>query len=279
MNTTINKNKLLLWLGIIFITLFCITPVLWQLLTSFKTNEAIIKIPTVYFPSFAQLTLTQYNNLGLNFLLYLVNSAIISFISTMLCLGLGAPSAYTLSRLNIPGKNVILAFILVVSLFPYVLLFFSLLEIVKFLGLGNNYLSLIIPYTAINLPLTILILRSFFLQLPKDLEDSARMDGYKTIPILLKIVLPLTTPALITTGILAFIFAWNEFIFALTFITKESLQTIPVAVAKIGGSSVFEIPYGAIASATVVGTLPLVILVLIFQKRIIQGITAGAVKG
>lgn len=279
MNLIINKNKLLLWLGVIFIVLFCITPVLWQLLTSFKTNEAIIKIPTVYFPSFEQLTLNQYGNLGLNFLRYLVNSAIVSFISTMLCLGLGAPSAYTLSRINIPGKNVILAFILVVSLFPYVLLFFSLLEIVKFLGLGNNYLSLIIPYTAINLPLTILILRSFFLQLPKDLEDSARMDGYKLISILLKIVLPLTTPALVTTGILAFIFAWNEFIFALTFITRESLQTIPVAVAKIGGSSVFEIPYGAIASATIVGTLPLVILVLIFQKRIIQGITAGAVKG
>lgn len=279
MNLIINKNKLLLWLGVIFIVLFCITPVLWQLLTSFKTNEAIIKIPTVYFPNFEQLTLNQYGNLGLNFLRYLVNSAIVSFLSTILCLGLGAPSAYTLSRLNIPGKNVILAFILVVSLFPYVLLFFSLLEIVKFLGLGNNYLSLIIPYTAINLPLTILILRSFFLQLPKDLEDSARMDGYKLISILLKIVLPLTTPALVTTGILAFIFAWNEFIFALTFITRESLQTIPVAVAKIGGSSVFEIPYGAIASATIVGTLPLVILVLIFQKRIIQGITAGAIKG
>lgn len=138
---------------------------------------------------------------------------------------------------------------------------------------------MIIPYTAINLPLTILILRSFFLQLPKDLEDSARIDGYKTTSILWKIVLPLTLPALVTTGILTFIFAWNEFIFALTFITRDSLQTIPIAVAKIGGSSAFEIPYGAIASATILGTLPLIILVLTFQRRIVQGITAGAIKG
>ncbi len=279
MSEKTSKEKLILWSGILFLIVFCLAPVLWQILTSFKINESIIKIPTVYFPHFDQLTINHYYSLGIIFLRYMVNSTIVALISTILCLAIGAPAAYTLSRLKIPGENIIIILILVVSLFPYVLLFFSLLEIVKFFNLGNNYLSLIIPYTAINLPLTILILRSFFLQLPKDLEDSARMDGYHTIPMLLKIILPLTTPALITTGILAFIFAWNEFIFALTFITKESLQTIPVAVAKIGGSSVFEIPYGPMAAATILGTLPLIVLVLTFQKRIIQGITAGAVKG
>jgi multiple sugar transport system permease protein len=150
---------------------------------------------------------------------------------------------------------------------------------VKLLEIGNNYIALIIPYTAINLPLTILVLRSFFQQLPKDLEDSAKVDGYKTVPMLLQIVLPMTIPALVTTGILAFIFAWNEFIFDLTFITRDQLQTIPIAVAKIGGASAYEIPYGAIAAATIIGTTPLIILVLIFQRRIVQGITAGAVKG
>ena len=153
------------------------------------------------------------------------------------------------------------------------------LELVKFFQIGNNYLALIIPYTAINLPLTILILRTFFQQLPKDLEDSAKIDGYNTLSMLLNIVLPLTLPALVTTGILTFIFAWNEFIFALTFITREDLYTIPVAVAQLGGASLLEIPYGPMAAATLAGTFPLIILVLIFQRRIVQGITAGAVKG
>jgi multiple sugar transport system permease protein len=154
-----------------------------------------------------------------------------------------------------------------------------LLEVVKALNLGNNYLALIIPYTAINLPLTILVMRSFFQQLPKDLEDSAKVDGYSTVQMLTQIVLPMTLPALATTGILTFIAAWNEFIFALTFMTRESLKTIPVATAQLSGASVFEIPYGPIAAATVLGTLPLVVLVLAFQRKIVQGLTAGAVKG
>jgi multiple sugar transport system permease protein len=145
--------------------------------------------------------------------------------------------------------------------------------------LGNNYLALIIPYTAVNLPLTISVMRSFFLQLPRDLEDAAKVDGYNTWQMLLQIILPMTVPALVTTGILTFIFAWNEFIFALTFITRESMKTIPVATAQLGSTSVFEIPYGPIAAATVLGTLPLVLLVLLFQQKIVQGLTAGAVKG
>jgi multiple sugar transport system permease protein len=276
---SINWQETLMWIGVVFILIFCLAPVLWQVLTSFKVNEAITAVPNVYFPLPDQLTFSHYLNLDWIFLRYIANSFFVSFVSTVICLAVGAPAAYTLARLKIPGENVILAFVLIVSLFPYVLLFLGLLEIVKFLNLGNNYIALIVPYTAINLPLTILILRSFFQQLPKDLEDSAKIDGYNTIQMLLQIVFPLTIPALVTTGILTFIFAWNEFIFALTFITREEMKTIPVAVAQIGGSSVFEIPYGPIAAATVAGTIPLVILVLIFQRRIVQGITAGAVKG
>lgn len=275
----INWGRILLWIGVVLTIIFCLAPVLWQLLTSFKTNESISSIPNVYFPSFDQLTFQHYQSLGWQFLRYTFNSALVSLVSTILCLGVGAPAAYTLTRLKIPGENIIMVFILVISLFPYVLLFLGLLEIVKALGLGNNYIALIIPYTAINLPLTILVLRSFFQQLPKDLEDSAKIDGYTTVGMLLQIVLPMTIPALVTTGILTFIFAWNEFIFALTFITQEQMYTIPVAVAQIGGASIFEIPYGPIAAATVTGTIPLVILVLMFQRRIVQGITAGAVKG
>ncbi len=277
--SSIKIGRIILWISVVLTVIFCLAPVLWQLLTSFKTNEAISAVPNVYFPTPNQLTFDHYLSLGWGFIRYIFNSAFVSIISTIICLGIGAPAAYTLARLKIPGENIIIACVLIVSLFPYVLLFLGLLEIIRAIDLGNNYISLIIPYTGINLPLTILVLRSFFQQLPKDIEDSAKIDGYNTISMLWNIVLPLTIPALVTTGILTFIFAWNEFIFALTFITRSEMYTIPVAVAQIGGTSLFEIPYGPIAAATVTGTFPLVILVLIAQRRIVQGITAGAVKG
>ena len=275
----INFQKITLWMSLFLLVSFFLAPILWQVITSVKLNEDISAIPTVYLPT--RFTFNHYLELFERrpFILYILNSALVSVLSTLLCLTLGSPAAYALSRLKLPGENIILAMVLIVTLFPYVLLFLGLLEIVKAIGLGNNYLALIIPYTAINLPLTILVMRSFFQQLPKDLEDAARIDGYKTIPMLLDIVLPMTLPALITTGILTFIFAWNEYIFALTFITQDTMKTIPVATAQLGSATLFEIPYGPIAAATILGTLPLVVLVLFFQRRIVQGLTAGAVKG
>lgn len=272
-------QKILLLVTVVLVVVFFLAPILWQVLTSVKVNEDISAIPNVYLPN--RLTFEHYTQLfsHWSFVVYILNSALVSIISTILCLALGSPAAYALARLKLPGEKIIIAGVLVITLFPYVLLFLGLLEVIKAVGLGNNYLALIIPYTAINLPLTILVMRSFFAQLPKDLEDAAKVDGYKTIPMLLEIVLPMTVPALVTTGILTFIFAWNEYIFALTFITRETMKTIPVATAQIGGVTTFEIPYGAIAAATVLGTLPLVILVLLFQRRIVQGLTAGAVKG
>ena len=274
-------SSILFALGVTFVIVFCLAPILWQVLTSFKTNSAISAVPNVYLPLLNQLTLRHYIELFTRrpFLSYMVNSAIVSALSTLLSLAIGAPAAYALARLKLPGEQVILACILVVTLFPYILLFLGLLELVQGLRLANNYLALVVPYTTINLPLTILVMRSFFQQLPQDLEDAAKVDGYNTWQTLTQIVLPMTLPALVTTGILAFIFAWNEFIFALTFITREDLKTIPVASAQLGGASAFEIPFGPIAAATVVGTIPLVLLVLFFQKRIVQGLTAGAVKG
>jgi multiple sugar transport system permease protein len=272
-------KKIFLPLAILLVVVFCLAPVLWQVLTSFKVNEDIAAVPTKYFPT--RYTLNHYIELFTRrpFWRYILNSAFVSIVSTFLSLAIGAPAAYALARLRPWGGKVILAGVLIVTLFPGILLFLGLLEIVQALNLANNYLALIIPYTAINLPLTILVLRSFFEQLPKDLEDSAKVDGYNTWQMLLQILLPMTVPALVTTGILTFIFAWNEFIFALTFMTREQLKTIPVAAAQLGGASVFEIPYGPLAAATVLGTLPLVLLVLFFQRKIVQGLTAGAVKG
>ena len=272
-------SALLLGLGIVSIVFFFLAPIIWQILTSIKLNEDISAIPNVYLPS--KITINHYTELFNRrpFITYVFNSVFIASVSTVLCLVFGAPAAYALTRMNLPGENLILTGVLIITLFPYVLLFLGLLEIVKVVGLGNNYLALIIPYTAINLPLTILVMRSFFQQLPKDLEDAAKIDGYKTLGVLTNIVLPMTLPALATTGILTFIFAWNEYIFALTFITEEAKKTIPVATAQLGGASLFDIPYGPIAAATVLGTLPLVILVLVFQRQIVRGLTAGAVKG
>ena len=277
--STFNWRKIVLPISVFLVVVFFLAPVLWQVLTSFKVNADISAVPTVYFPT--RLTLDHYLSLFVRrpFTYYILNSAFVSITSTLLALALGAPAAYALARLRIPGEKIILAAVLIVTLFPAVLLFLGLLEVVRITDLGNNYLALILPYTAINLPLTILVMRSFFQQLPKDLEDSARVDGYNTVQMLLRIVLPMTLPALVTTGILTFIAAWNEFIFALTFITRESMKTIPVATAQLSGASVFEIPYGPIAAATVLGTLPLVVLVLLFQRKIVQGLTAGAVKG
>lgn len=276
---SISVGKILFWVAVVAIAIFCLAPMLWQVLTSFKVNEDIAAVPNVYFPT--RLTLNHYIELFNRrpFMRYILNSAIVSLISTIACLSIGSPAAYALARLRPLGGQIAQAAILLITLFPGILLLQGLLEIVQFFHLGNNYLALIIPYTAINLPLTILVMRSFFEQLPKDLEDAAKVDGYSIWQMLIQIVMPLTLPALVTTGILTFIFAWNEYIFALTFLTEESMKTIPVASAQIGGSSVFEIPYGPIAAATVVGTIPLVILVLFFQRQIVQGLTAGAVKG
>ena len=274
-----NSLNLLFWLAVFVLCLFCLAPVLWQVLTSFKVNEDIAAIPNIYIPT--RLTLDHYIELFTRkpFLRYLLNSTFVSLVSTILCLAIGTPAAYAIARLRPLGGNLIQLGVLLVTLFPSILLLQGLLEIVQFFQLGNNYLALIIPYTAMNLPLTILVMRSFFAQLPKELEDAAKVDGYNTWQLLVQILMPLTLPALVTTGILTFIAAWNEFIFALTFITEETMKTVPVASAQLGSASVFEIPYGPIAAATVVGTIPLVILVLFFQRQIVQGLTAGAVKG
>ncbi|MBW4692930.1 MAG: carbohydrate ABC transporter permease [Lyngbya sp. HA4199-MV5] len=276
---SVSVSRILFWVAVVAIAIFCLAPMLWQVLTSFKVNEDISAVPNVYLPT--RLTLNHYIELFSRrpFMRYILNSAIVSLISTVACLAIGSPAAYALARLRPLGGKIVQAVILLITLFPGILLLQGLLEIVQFFHLGNNYMALIIPYTAINLPLTILVMQSFFEQLPKDLEDAAKVDGYSIWQMLIQIVMPLTLPALVTTGILTFIFAWNEYIFALTFLTEESMKTIPVASAQIGGSSVFEIPYGPIAAATVVGTIPLVILVLFFQRQIVQGLTAGAVKG
>ncbi len=270
------------WLlpAILLLVLFSSGPLLWELLTAFKTDARITSLPLRWLPE--PWTLEQFRRilaLSPSFGRYAINSLAIASGSTLLTLVCAAPCAYVLARLRPRGSGTLVTGLVAVTLFPYVLVFLGMLELVQWLGWGNNYLALIGPYAAINLPLTILVLRSFFEQIPSEIEDAARVDGYRPLQLLLRILLPLAWPALATTALLSFIFAWNEYLFALSFISRQELKTLPVAVAELSGTTLFDLPYGAIAAATLLATLPLVALVLVFQRRIIEGLTAGAVKG
>ena len=169
--------------------------------------------------------------------------------------------------------------LIVAALFPYVLLFLALLELARSLNLGNSLLALAIPYSALSLPLALLLLTAAFEGLPKDLDDAAKLEGMSLVQRLRWVLIPLIAPATASTAILVFLFAWNEYPIALTWLSRSEQLTLPVAMARIAGSSVYSVPYGAYAAATVLGALPLLLLVLLFQRQIVSGLTNGAVKG
>lgn len=259
--------------------LWSLGPLLWQIYTSFCNDQALIQ-PFAF--SDHRWTLTHYKNvLTANppFWKYLLNSLFVGISSTLLCLLLAIPAAYVLNR--IPRKFSILSRLALVgaALFPYVLLFLALLELARQLNLGNHLLALSLPYAALSQPLAILLLNNAFNDLPSELEDAAKLEGLSLFQRFRWILIPLISPATASTAILVFLFSWNEYPIALTWISDSSKLTLPVAMARIAGSSVYSVPYGAYAAATVLGSIPLVLLVLIFQKPIVSGLTSGAVKG
>jgi multiple sugar transport system permease protein len=186
-------------------------------------------------------------------------------------------ASYALARLRFKGKAAVLIVVLLVVMFPQITIVGPLADILMGLNLINSYLALILPYTMLCLPLTIWILTTFFNSIPRDLEDAARVDGCTRMGAQTKVIFPLAAPGIVTTGILVFIFAWNEFMFANTFITEPELYTITVGIANFGGR--YTTAWGELAGAAIIVTVPLIILVLIFQKKIVQGLTAGGVKG
>ncbi|MDA9868085.1 carbohydrate ABC transporter permease [Synechococcus sp. AH-224-I15] len=269
-------NKRLL---IVLLLIWSLGPLFWQLYTSFSTDQALVQ---PFAPVAQRWTLIHYRsvlNANPSFWLYLFNSLVVGFVSTALCLILAIPASYALnliptklawaSRLSLAGA----------ALFPYVLLFLALLEIARDFNLGNNLLALSIPYAALSQPLAILLLSSAFNNIPNELEDAAKLEGLDLWQRLRWVLIPLIAPATASTAILVFLFCWNEYPIALTWISDSNKLTLPVAMARIAGSSVFAVPFGAYAAATVLGSIPLVLLVLIFQKPIISGLTSGAVKG
>jgi trehalose/maltose transport system permease protein len=207
------------------------------------------------------------------------NSVLVSFSTVALSLFLGLTAAFALARIQFRGRSMLLLTILGVSMFPQVAVLSGMFQMIRSLGLYNHLPGLVLSYMIFTLPFTVWVLTTFMRELPKELEEAAIMDGASPWVILTRVFMPLMWPALVTTGLLAFIAAWNEFLFALTFTLTNDERTVPVGIALMSGASTHEIPWGNIMAASVMVTLPLVVLVLIFQRRIVSGLTAGAVKG
>ncbi|MDQ3439744.1 MAG: carbohydrate ABC transporter permease [Planctomycetota bacterium] len=266
---------ILVWLFVAW----CLAPFVWQIITSLKSNAEIGSIPNVYIPE--DVSLDHYSTLFARkpFGRYLLNSFIISGAATFLCLLVSALAAYAVARLHVRGGRFLLLALVIIALFPSIIFFFPLYELVRITRTANNPIALILPYVTFNLPFSVLVLTSFFRSVPIEVEEAAKIDGLSRLQILFRVILPLAAPALATTGILIFIACWNEFLLALTFMTRDSAKTVTAGVASLGGTSSYDIPWGPIAASVVVSTAPLIVLVLTFQRRIIQGLTAGASKG
>lgn len=214
-----------------------------------------------------------------DFLVALRNSAFVASSVTLLSLLLGAPSAYALARLRFRGRRVILILVLSISTFPVIVLAGPLFSLWVRIGLYNTLPGLILPYLTLALPLTTFILVGFFREVPMELEEAALVDGLSRLRALVRVILPVSGPGLAAAGLLTFIFAWNEFLLAITLTSRPEVRTVPAAIAFFTGSIQYEQPLGTIAAASVIVSLPLVALVLLFQNRIVAGLTAGSVKG
>jgi trehalose/maltose transport system permease protein len=259
---------------IIFYTVF---PFYWAIVSSLKSGSELFNVdfwpPQPAWGNYV--AVFQEQPFGRNIL----NSVFVAVSTVILSLVLAVAAAYALGRIQFRGRTTLLIVVLGVSMFPQIAVLSGMFELIRSLGLYNNLLALTLSYMIFTLPFTVWVLTTFMRELPKELEEAAIVDGAKPFTIVTKVFMPLMGPALATTGLLAFIAAWNEFLFALTFTLSSEMRTVPVAIALISGASSFELPWGNIMAASVIVTVPLIILVLIFQRRIVSGLTAGAVKG
>jgi multiple sugar transport system permease protein len=264
-------------LGIIL--LWCLIPFVWLIMTSLKLTDTALNHPNPFqgpfgFGNYAAV-------FGLDFHLNLRNSLIVAGATTILCIAIGSLSAYALARLPLKRKILLLSGVLAVSLFPPVALVPPLYEVWRAAGLLNTYHGLFIPYTAFTLPLTIFVLTTFYASIPKDLEEAARVDGATPFQAFFRVILPLAAPGVFAAAIVIFVLSWNEYLLASTFAPRnpEAAQTVPVAISAFTGAVPFQRPIGTITAACVIVTIPMIIAALIFQKRIVAGLTAGSVKG
>ncbi len=264
-------------LAIFVVIVVSLVPVVWIVMLSLKTSASATDgsfIPHHW-------TLSNYSDifkLG-TFTSALRNSIGIALIATVLAVILASSAAYAIARLNFPGKRIILAVSLGVAMFPQISLVGPLYNLWRQIGLYDTWPGLIIPYMTFALPLSIYTLSAFFREIPWELEQAAQVDGATPFQAFRRVIVPLATPGMVTTFILVFIICWNDFVFAISLTSTSAAQTVPAAISSFPGISQFTVPYGDIAAAAVVVTVPVLILVLVFQRRIVSGLTAGAVKG
>lgn len=270
-------ERLILVLGIAGGVLLSLAPFVWFTLITVKPQVEITAIPPSIFPSAFSLQAVKAAITTYGLPHFVKNSLIVAGTTTIVCVAVGSLAAYPLARLQIRFKRAILLLILAVGMFPQISIAGPVWRILKALGWLNTYHGLVLPYLALTLPLTVWILANFFSEIPVELEEAARVDGASFPQILTRVVLPPAAPGIFTAGILTFIYAWNEFFFALLIMTQRDFQTLPVGIALFPGE--YTMPWGEIAAASFMATMPLIILVVFFQRRIISGLTAGAVKG
>jgi multiple sugar transport system permease protein len=271
-----SARRVLVYAVAVLIVSWSIGPFLWQMSTSFQPDRVLLAATPHFFPN--PFTFEHFVSIFTekSFHRYIINSAIVTIVTTALCLIFGSIAAYALARLEIRGRFRILWFFLAVSMFPQIAIVAPLYVLASNIGWLDSYHILVIVYLALGLPLVIWVLFGYFRSIPQSLDEAARIDGAKPMRIFFRIILPISLPAVVTTGLLCFIAAWNEFMFALAFTSDINHQTVPVGIANFTG--LHYVPWGDIAAASVVVTLPLVILVLIFQQQIINGLTGGALK-
>jgi trehalose/maltose transport system permease protein len=271
-------GNIVLYLAAALVVVVSVYPFLYTVATSFKTGNALFS--TTLWPT--EPTWRNYIQLFEGrqpFGRHLLNSIMVATVTVTIAMLMAITASYALGRINFKGKSALLLAILAVSMFPQVAVLSGMFELMQALGLYNKAIGLVVPYTIFTLPFTVWILTTFMRGLPKELEEAAIMDGCGPLRIIFEVFMPLLAPALVSTGLLAFIGAWNEFLFALTFVSEDSERTVPVSISLITGATAYEVPWGSIMAASVIVTVPLVVLVLIFQKKIVSGLTAGAVKG
>jgi multiple sugar transport system permease protein len=262
--------------ALVLLAAYCLAPFLWQVVTSLKPAAELTALPPLL-PS--RVTFEHYAAIfaGQPVLRLILNSAAVAIGTTALALALGALAAYAVSVLRMRGRAAVLGVALAVSMFPPIATVSPLFLLLNALGLRDTLAALVLTYSTFSLPLAVWLLAGFFDALPRELYVAARVDGCSAFGALWRVLLPLAAPGILAAGLLVFIFAWNEFLFALSFTATEAARTLPVGIALFPG--LHEIPYGEIAAASVVATLPVVALAFAFQRRIVEGLTAGAVKG
>ncbi|GAA3791880.1 carbohydrate ABC transporter permease [Micrococcus endophyticus] len=274
------KSTALWWILTVVIGVWCLFPLFSIFATSFKTPADLANGKLL--PS--QWSTVNYEEIFVGgsrelFLTALRNSIGITVIATIIAVILATLCAYAIARLDFPGKRLVLTVSLMVSMFPVISLVTPLFNMWRTLGLYDTWIGLIIPYLSLTLPISIWTLAAFFRQIPWELDQAAQVDGATPLEAFRKVIVPLAAPGVFTTAIIAFFIAWNDFVFGISLTSTETARTVPAALAFFTGASQFESPTGAISAAAIIVTIPIVVLVLLFQRQIVAGLTNGAVKG